>query len=222
MYSFKKRFLLENMQKKDELSARDYEILYRYSYDLSYELRSDVAELLCDHYTPKAEKILRRMTYDCHYIVRLNAIDSLCIGRSKKTLKRLYMLTKSKDELIRMYAYMSYNDIIRNRNVRGEKREYTEWVQKAIKKDSSDKVKLAMYGELYKQRVDNSFNRFSQVVKKVIKEKNVKEVWLILNVLEDIMDSRDYDYDKAIKILKSLRSIANPKQLKKLNKMLLY
>lgn len=221
MYELKYLYV-EKLRRKCELSENDYKVLYRFSHSLDNELRWEAAELLCDHYTPKAEKVLRRMTYDRCYIVRLNAVDSLCIGKSKKTLRRLYMLTKSKDELIRMYAYQSSNDIIRNRNIREETSRYLRWIQGGVlEKDSSDKVKLAMYGELYKMGFGKYLARFDTIVKKQIEWKDNSEVWLILNILEDIMDDADYDYNVIMEIIGSLRCIANPKQLQKIEKLLL-
>lgn len=105
-----KYLYVEKLRRKYELSEKDYKVLYRFSHSIDNELRWEAAELLCDHYTPKAEKVLRRMTYDRCYIVRLNAVDSLCIGKDKKTLKRLYVLTKSRDELIRMWTYVNTLD----------------------------------------------------------------------------------------------------------------
>lgn len=217
-----KHLYIEKLRRKYELSERDYDVLYKFSHSFDDELRWEAAELLCDHYTPKAEKVLRRMTYDRCYIVRLNAVDSLCIGKSKKTLKRLYILTKSRDELIRMYAYQSTNDIIGNRNIREEKRRYLKWIQGGVlESDSSDKVKLVMYGELYKMGFLKYLVRFNEIVKRMIKEKDNKEVWLILNILKSIMDDTVYDYETIMKIVRSLRSIANSKQIEKIEKLLL-
>lgn len=217
-----KHLYIEKLRRKYELSERDYDVLYKFSHSFDDELRWEAAELLCDHYTPKAEKVLRRMTYDRCYIVRLNAVDSLCIGKSKKTLKRLYILTKSRDELIRMYAYQSTNDIIGNRNIREEKRRYLKWIQGGVlESDSSDKVKLVMYGELYKMGFLKYLVRFNEIVKRMIKEKDNKEVWLILNILKSIMDDTVYDYETIMKIVRSLRSIANSKQIEKIERLLL-
>lgn len=218
-----KYLYVEKLRRKYELSEKDYKVLYRFSHSIDNELRWEAAELLCDHYTPKAEKVLRRMTYDRCYIVRLNAVDSLCIGKDKKTLKRLYVLTKSRDELIRMYAYQSTNDIIRNRNIREETSRYLKWIQGGVlEKDFSDKVRIAMYGELYKMGFREYLVRFDVIVKKKIREEDNREVWLILNILKDIMDEADYDYNAIMEIAGSLRSIANPKQLQKIEKLLLY
>ena len=217
-----KHLYIEKLRRKYELSERDYDVLYKFSHSFDDELRWEAAELLCDHYTPKAEKVLRRMTYDRCYIVRLNAVDSLCIGKSKKTLKRLYILTKSRDELIRMYAYQSTNDIIGNRNIREEKRRYLKWIQGGVlESDSSDKVKLVMYGELYKMGFLKYLVRFNEIVKRMIKEKDNKEVWLILNILKSIMDDTVYDYETIMKIVRSLRGIANSKQIEKIERLLL-
>lgn len=221
MYEFKHLYV-EKLRRKYELSEKDYKVLYRFSHSIDNELRWEAAELLCDHYTPKAEKVLRRMTYDRCYIVRLNAVDSLCIGKAKKTLRRLYILTKSKDELLRMYAYQSTNDIIRNRNIREEISRYLKWIQGGVlEKDSSDKVKLVMYGEFYKMGFGEYLSRFNEIVKKKIRKKENREVWLILNILKSIMDDADYDYKAVMEILGSLRCIANPKQLQKIEKLML-
>lgn len=220
MYSAKKRSFIEYARGKDKLSERDYKILYRYSYDLDYWLRCDVAELLCDHYTLKAEEVLRRLTYDLSYIVKLNAIDSLCIGRSERTLRRLYILTKSKDELIRMYAYMSYNDVVKNRNNLRENQSYIMWVQNAVRRDPSDKVKLSMYGELYKSGIQSAFSQFEKAVEKIVKERKVNEVWLAINVLEEISESGGCEGERITEILESLRGIANQKQTERIEKIL--
>lgn len=221
MYELKYLYI-EKLRRKYELSKKDYDILYKFSRSINNELRWEAAELLCDHYTPKAERVLRRMTYDKCYIVRLNAIDSLCIGKSKKTLRRLYMLTRSKDELIRMYAYQSTNDVIKNRDVCEEKRRYLQWIQGGvIEKDSSDKIKLVMYGEFYKIGFRKYLVQFDEIVKREIKEKDNGEVWLILNILKSIMDDADYDYEAIMEIISSLRSIANSKQLEKIERLLL-
>lgn len=222
MYELKHLYV-EKLCRKYKLSKRDYDVLYKFSHSFDDELRWEAAELLCDHYTPKAEKVLRRMTYDRCYIVRLNAVDSLCIGKTKKTLRRLYMLTKSRDELIRMYAYQSTNDIIINRNIRKEKNRYLRWIQSGvIENDPSDKVKLVMYGEFYKMGLQKYLAQFDEIVKKKIKAKDNREVWLILNILKNIIDTADYDYEAIMKIIESLGEIANPKQLEKIEKLLLY
>lgn len=219
MYELKYLYI-EKLRRKYELSEEDYKVLYKFSHSIDNELRWETAELLCDHYTPTAERILRRMTYDRCYTVRLNAVDSLCIGKSKKTLKRLYMLTKSRNELIRMYAYQSTNDIIINRNIKEEKRRYLKWIQSGvIDNDSCDKIRLVMYGEFYKMGFQEYLVRFDKIIKKMIREKDNGEVWLILNILKNIMDDTDYDYDAVIKIINSLRSIANRKQLEKVERL---
>ncbi len=132
------------------------------------------------------------------------------------------MLTKSKDELLRMYAYQSTNDIIGNRNIREETSRYLRWIQGGVlEKDSSDKVRLAMYGEFYKMGFGEYLSRFNEIVKKKIRKKENREVWLILNILKSIMDDSDYDYNAIMEILGSLRCIANPKQLQKIEKLML-
>lgn len=211
---------MENMRGKSELSEKDYKYLYRYSHDLNYWTRFEVAELLCNHYTPEAERVLRRLTYDLHYIVRLNAIDSLCIGRTKKSLKRLYRLTKSRDELIRMYAYMSTNDIINNRNIASEKQSYLMWVQSAIRKDPSNKVRISMYGELYKMGIKKAFAQLEKEVKILVEKQETGEVWLVLNVLEGVIEGSVYSYEKLLDMLNMLRRISNQKQLEKIDRMI--
>ena len=122
-----------------------------------------------------------------------------------------------------MYAYQSTNDIIRNRNIREETSRYLKWIQGGVlEKDFSDKVRIAMYGELYKMGFREYLVRFDVIVKKKIREEDNREVWLILNILKDIMDEADYDYNAIMEIAGSLRSIANPKQLQKIEKLLLY
>lgn len=91
-----------------------------------------------------------------------------------------------------------------------------------IENDPSDKVKLVMYGEFYKMGLQKYLAQFDEIVKKKIKAKDNREVWLILNILKNIIDTADYDYEAIMKIIESLREIANPKQLEKIEKLLLY
>ena len=57
MYEFKHLYV-ERLRRKYELSEKDYKVLYRFSHSIDNELRWEAAELLCDHYTPKAENIV--------------------------------------------------------------------------------------------------------------------------------------------------------------------
>lgn len=49
-----KHLYIEKLRRKYELSERDYDVLYKFSHNFDDELRWEAAELLCDHYTPKA------------------------------------------------------------------------------------------------------------------------------------------------------------------------
>lgn len=214
MYTQQRRKYISKLQKKDRLSEKDCIVLCRYAHDVNTELRTDVAELLCDHYSSKVEKTLIRMTYDPAFIVKINAIDSLCIGKSEKALKRLYVLSKSHNELIRAYAVMSSADIITNRAIKEESRKFLAWLQGFIKQEKSNCVKIMLLEILYKNGDKRSLNQMIDIITREVNESESKNVWLIINVLDEILDKENYD--EIIEVLKVLLKHANMEQKKRI------
>lgn len=218
MYTQQRRKYISKLQKKDRLSEKDCIALCKYAHDVSTELRTDVAELLCDHYSSKVEKTLIRMTYDPTFIVKINAIDSLCIGKSEKALKRLYVLSKSYNELIRAYAVMSSADIIANRGIKEENRKFLVWLQRFIKQEKSNCVKIMLLEILYKNGDKQSLNQMIDIITKEVNEGESRNVWLIINVLDEILDKENCD--EVVEFLIVLLKYVNTEQKKRIIEMI--
>lgn len=218
MYSKRKRKYISHLQEtRRELTKKEYQNLYRLSYDISAELRADVAELLCDHYEEKAEKILLRMTHDVNTMVRLQAVDSLCMGQSNKSVNRLYHLLKARDSLVRAYAGLSLIDVIMKRGNRAEERYYFTILKRCFINEKDSTAKIILGGSLYTKQDAEVFSILMETIHKDIYRNKEKNFWLIMNVFDEIVnDSNKQVIIREIKTMKKvLRNSIHYKILEK-------
>lgn len=208
---------IQSMFSKKHLSEEDYKYLYVYSVYPDSDIRIDVAQLLCDRYSVRAEKVLLRMTYDIDETVKLNVVDSLSMGKRKRTLKRLSRLTKSKNDLLRAYAHMSYCNVIVNRNIKMEKRNYIKWVMESLLKEESDIVKLMLESELYIHGMKSYFKNIEKIIRQEMLIGFTENIWLILNILEEIYDENNYQ--RIQKLLYLIEEKANLKQKERIKEL---
>ena len=182
--------IITHLREKNKYNLVDLTLIHLLSLCPDNEVRNDVAELLCLDYLLWNELTLLRMTFDPNELVRLNAVDSLSIGRTRLSLRRLVKLSYARDELLRGYCLMSIIDIINNRDNINEKRIYLHYVKKRLEKEKSDRVLLMVDSSLYLSGMKSKLTEIVKVVDKQINTE-MKDFWLIMNVIDNILDNRN-------------------------------
>ena len=99
-------------EKEGALSASDFEILEKISYDLDEGLRANVARILVDSSGEQSRKFLFRLANDTIALVRIEACDSLCNEVSEDTYELLKKkIQMDRNSLVRGYAVASLADV---------------------------------------------------------------------------------------------------------------
>lgn len=78
-----------------DFSEDQLEIFYKLAKSDNALIRSQVAVLLADHYTPRSEELLFELLDDPEDLVRTKAADSMGIGRSIKSLEKIFEMLQS-------------------------------------------------------------------------------------------------------------------------------
>ena len=110
------------------------------------EIRSVIAEVLCEYANEFSEGLLISMLNDIDELVRCNACDSLGSSHSTSCIPPLLEKIKDESELVRCYAILSVTDIIKSTKV--STKPYAELLKTILPKEAGI-VRLACYSALY-------------------------------------------------------------------------
>ena len=152
---FGKLDIIDKIDKNNQFTKQEVEILDKLSDDEDEEIRSRVAELLVFVDSKLAEKILVRLLDDKDELVRVNACDSLCNSDSLEVINLLKnKMLKDKSALVRGYAALSIADIATKIN--SDFHELNEFFRYVHSKEKTQWVKINFYKVLY-MLGDNSY-----------------------------------------------------------------
>lgn len=98
-----------------------------------------------------------------------------------------------------------------------EKRNYIKWVMESLLKEESDIVKLMLESELYIHGMKSYFKNIEKIIRQEMLIGFTENIWLILNILEEIYDENNYQ--RIQKLLYLIEEKANLKQKERIKEL---
>jgi FOG: HEAT repeat len=188
----------------DDITEKDLEILNILSHDKGDEIRSQVAEILEIADGIEAENILIRLLKDEDGLVRSGACDSLRHSNSSEVLSLLIdIIKKDKTDLVRGYAASSIASILVNMNK--VEKEYVDFFENLLKKETVTWVKLNIYSALYLLGESSYLYKLIEM----LNHKHFRKRGAVVNMLSDIVSNENKEIIKSslIELLKKEETI---------------
>lgn len=192
--------LLDKLESAEFFDESQMKALHQLAFSRNRETRARVAALLGQQYDSRSEQILCHLTYDRDEVVRLEAVDSLSIGKTKASLQRLKRLCESSDPYIRFFAVQSHYDVYINIYNHDNMIDYLETVKKALEKEDSQLVKLALYKVAYICGESGAFAKMVSILINSIKDCNHSLISPALNMLNEVIEEPSHELESALKL----------------------